>query len=346
MHRTFSVCHCTLDAGKNCTKFHYPNIQMSICLNVVSLYLGLLGRKLWGVGNFHRLWPVWLPPDGILPGIFHRAWGPHPHLAGTLNTVHANHFAGWLGKGLGEIQRHFPAAARLLCWRSSAGPRLSSSELRDRLSPGNTRLLPPASTTLLAESLIVPGTAHVTGCEQEKKQPQPCYLSLCYTHTHTHHIHTLEQMAIGQASNSLTFQIATLFLLWLCSKLINVNNKIERPQIKVSSNLSGTTWGGNRDKFSKRKKKIRWAPKGSVNSKQGKGWQPQSHPNEHLFSSPLPVPGHISFNSNSNCIAFWRTKCFLQPQTTTARRLTRDVVSPYEKSRINMVCHLPLILKT
>jgi len=151
--------------------------------------------------------------------------------------------AAW-GRGLEKYKGTFQPPHGSESWRSSAGSCLSSSERRDRLSLRNTRLPPPASsTTLFAAGLIVPGTAHVTGCEQEKKmQSQPRYSSLPVTHTHTHththiHIHTLEQMAIGQASNSLTFQIATLFLLRLCSKLINVNNKIERPQIKVSSNV-------------------------------------------------------------------------------------------------------------
>ena len=150
--------------------------------------------------------------------------------------------AAW-GRGLEKYKGTFQLPHGSESWRSSAGSCLSSSERRDRLSLRNTRLPPPASsTTLFAAGLIVPGTAHVTGCEQEKKNAVPASLLVSprYTHTHTHthiHIHTLEQMAIGQASNSLTFQIAMLFLLRLCSKLINVNNKIERPQIKVSSNV-------------------------------------------------------------------------------------------------------------
>lgn len=112
-----------------------PTIQLSKIFNVAFLYLGLLSRKLWGVGNFHRLWPVGLPPDRILPRILHRTWGPHPYLAGTLNTIHANHFEGPLGNRFREIRRHFLPAARLWCWRNSAGctpaaPSSSSTALR------------------------------------------------------------------------------------------------------------------------------------------------------------------------------------------------------------------------
>ena len=69
---------------------------------------------------------------------------------------------------------------------SSSKQLLSSSEI-DRLSLGSTRLPPPASsTTLIAASLIVPGTAHVTSCKEEKKcNPTPA-TRLFYTHTHTH----------------------------------------------------------------------------------------------------------------------------------------------------------------
>ena len=211
--------------------------------NVGCLYLGLLGGKLWGVGNFHGLWAVWLPPDGILAGIFHRARGPHPHLAGTLNTVHANHAEGCLGKGSGEIPRHFPAATRL-----------STLEELHRVVPeqfGAPRSPQPKKHQAASPSIFNYPVCSGSDCsrhssrhwqrtgKKKKMQSQPRYASLpLHTLTHTHiHIHTLEQMAIGQASNSLTFQIATLFLRWLCSKLINVSNKIERPQIKVSSNV-------------------------------------------------------------------------------------------------------------
>jgi hypothetical protein len=77
-------------------------------------------------------------------------------------------------------------------------------------------------------------------------------------------------MAIGQASSSLTFQRATpISLVILCSNLINVNNKTEIPQIKVASNLQGTTCGEDRwISISKRGKEmqmgIRVSP-GSIN---------------------------------------------------------------------------------
>lgn len=146
---------------------------------MVFLYLGILSRKLWGVRNFHRLWPVGLPPDRILPGVFHGTWGPHPHLAGTLNTIHSNHFAGWPGKRFGEIKGTFQPLKGSDAEGTLSGCAWAAQGAEIGVSLRNTRLPPPASsTTLFAASLIVPGTAHVTGCEEEKKmQSHPCYSS-------------------------------------------------------------------------------------------------------------------------------------------------------------------------
>ena len=201
--------------------------------------------------------------------------------------------AAW-GRGLEKHQGTLQPPHGSPRWRSSAGSCLSSSERRDGLSLRSTRLPPPASsTTLFAAGLIVPGTAHVTGSEQGKKkmQSQPRYSSLpLHTLTHTHsysHTRTNGNWPGEQFIN--IFQIATLFLQWLCSKLINVSNKIDH---KSKSQVTwGTVWGGNRDEFPGRKKerkKKKYAghqAAQSVSSRRGQGRQPQSHPDKHCFSS-------------------------------------------------------------
>ena len=263
--------------------------------NAGCLYLGLLGGKLWGVGNFHGLWAVWLPPDGILAGIFHRAWGPHPHLASTLNTVHANHAAGCLGKGSGETPRHSPAAARL-----------STLEELCRVVPeqlGAPRWPQPKKHQAASPSIFNYPVCSGSDCSRhssrhwqrtgKKKNAVPASLlvsPLTHTHTHTHsysHTRTNGNWPGEQFIN--IFQIATLFLQWLCSKLINVSNKIDH---KSKSQVTwGTVWGGNRDEFPGRKKerkKKKYAghqAAQSVSSRRGQGRQPQSHPDKHCFSS-------------------------------------------------------------
>ena len=96
-------------------------------------------------------------------------------------------------------------------------------------------------------------------------QSHPCYSSLFYTHTHTHtrthaRMHARTHAPYSHAGtngnwpgklfinipNNNTISLVTLYI-----KLINVNNKIEIPQIKVSSNLLGTMWGVNKDKSPK-----------------------------------------------------------------------------------------------